>query len=123
MGLRCIQNKIGFSNRQVPIHTDLSGPHSTKKALRCPDWLPTGLVISREALRGPKLPQLVSQGVSGPVGASQGHSRAVRTTSDQYEYVPVFSGTPLFVLKISQLPKVAQNWFCIQNLHMDFSFQ
>ena len=30
---------------------------------------------------------------------------------------------PLFVLQISQLPKVAQNWFCIQNLHMELSFQ
>ena len=28
-----------------------------------------------------------------------------------------------FVLQISQPPKVAQKWFCIQNVHMDLSFQ
>ena len=28
-----------------------------------------------------------------------------------------------FVLQISQPPKIAQKWFCIQNLHMDFCFQ
>ena len=28
-----------------------------------------------------------------------------------------------FVLQISQPPKVAQKWFCIQNLHMGLSFQ
>ena len=30
---------------------------------------------------------------------------------------------PGFVLQISQPPKIAQNWFCIHNLHMDLSFQ
>ena len=30
---------------------------------------------------------------------------------------------PGFVLQITQLPLIAQNWFCIQNLHMDLSFQ
>ena len=28
-----------------------------------------------------------------------------------------------FVLQISQPPKIAEKWFCIQNLHMDLSFQ
>ena len=28
-----------------------------------------------------------------------------------------------FVLQISWLPKIIQNWFCILNLHMDLSFQ
>ena len=28
-----------------------------------------------------------------------------------------------FVLQISQPPEITQNWFCIQNLHMDLSFQ
>ena len=30
---------------------------------------------------------------------------------------------PRFVLQISQPPQIAQNWFCIQNLHMDLSLQ
>ena len=30
---------------------------------------------------------------------------------------------PHFVLQISQPPIIAQKWFCIQNLHMDISFQ
>ena len=30
---------------------------------------------------------------------------------------------PGFVSQISQSPKIAQNWFCIQNLHMNLSFQ
>ena len=28
-----------------------------------------------------------------------------------------------FVLQISQPPNITQKWFCIQNLHMDISFQ
>ena len=28
-----------------------------------------------------------------------------------------------FVLQISQPPRIAQNWFYIQNFHMDLSFQ
>ena len=28
-----------------------------------------------------------------------------------------------FVLQISQPPNIAQIWFCIQNVHMDLSFQ
>ena len=30
---------------------------------------------------------------------------------------------PHFVFQISLLPNIAQKWFCMQNLHMDLSFQ
>ena len=50
-----------------------SCPHSTRVVLRLPDWLQTGLIITSESLRGPRLPQLVFQGVSGPLSGQSGH--------------------------------------------------
>ena len=103
-----------------------SGPHNTKVALRCPEWLLTGLVIPLEAFRGPKLPQLVFQGVSRPL---RGQSQHLKATLVQWGPLQVsmnmyFSEPEShFVFQISRPSKIAQNWFCIQNLHMDLSFQ
>ena len=59
-------------------------------------------------LRGPQGPQVAPTGLSGgvwptqgPVGASQSHSDAVRTTSGQYEYVLVYFGTRFCFANIS----------------------
>ena len=84
-GLRYLQNKMGFRNRQVHIHTDLNWSSQHKSGLEmpwlAPDW-------PGHILRGPQGPQVALTGLSwgvratpGPVGASQGHSGAVRTTS------------------------------------------
>ena len=103
-----------------------SSPHSTIVALRGPDQLLTGPAILWEALRGPKLPQLVSQGVSWPLRGLSGHLKATlmlwgppQASVNMYLYI----SEPGFNLQISQPPEIAQNWFCIQNLHMDPSFQ
>ena len=63
-----------------------SVPHSTKMALRYPNWLLTGLAILWEAPRGPKLPKLVSHGLS---------------TSGHYEYRYVYFGTAFCFTNIS----------------------
>ena len=103
-----------------------SCPHITRVVLRWPDGLLTGPIITSEPLRGPKLPQLVSQGVSGPLSGQSGHLKAtlrqwgpLQVSINMYLSI----SEPGFVLKISQPPKIAQNRFCIWNLHMDLSFQ
>ena len=84
-----------------------SGPHSLRVALRCPDWPLSGPDNPWEAnfvkLGAPK-------GLSGYDRASQeqalspqGHSCAVRTSSGQYEYVLVYSGTSFSFVNISAL--------------------
>ena len=102
------------------------GPHRTRVPLRWPDWLLTAPVIPWEALRGPQLPQLVAQGVSWPHRGQSGHLNATlmlwgppQASVNMYLNI----SEPGFNLQISQPPKIAQNWFCIQNLHMDPSFQ
>ena len=81
-------------DKYIFIHT-WSSPHSTRVALRWPNW-------PSHILRGPQGPLVAPIGLSGgvqathgPVGASQAHSEPVRTTSGQYEYVLVYSGTQL----------------------------
>ena len=61
-----------------------SGPHSTRVALRCPNWLLTNVVKPWEALRGPELSQLgcpdhsaSSQGISRPLWCCEDHFRSV----------------------------------------------
>ena len=46
----------------------------------------------------------------------------VRGTSDQ-KNLNLSVSENYFVSQISQPPKVAEKWFCIQNLRMDLSFQ
>ena len=74
-----------------------------------------------------------------PVGATWGPLgplRSVRNQSGHLKATLVLWGPlqvsmnvylslpePRFVSLISQPPKIAQNWFCIQNLHMYLSFQ
>ena len=91
--------------RQVHIHTDLkwssqhqSGIEMTQLATDC----------NFRPLRGPQGPKVAPTGLSGgvwptqgPVGASQSHSDAVRTTSGQYEYVLVYFGTRFCFANIS----------------------
>ena len=89
--------------RQVYIHTDLKW--SSKKQ--------SGLEMPRLAAEWPRYPlrdQLgqhgATEGLSGydqasqdPVGASQGHSVPLRTTSGQYEYVFVSFRNPVLFCK------------------------
>ena len=97
LGLRYLQNKTKFQNRQVHIHTDLKQSLQHLRGLEmtrlAPDW-------PGHTLRGLKGPQVSPTGLSGgvwatqgPVGVSQGFSEAVRTTSGQYEYVHVYFRT------------------------------
>ena len=104
-GLRYLQNKSRFRNRQEHIHTDLkwssqhqSGLEMTQLAPDCPG----------HTLRGPQGPQVNPTGLSGgvwatqgPVCASQSHSDALRTTSGQYEYVLFYFGTQFCFANIS----------------------
>ena len=87
-----------------------------------PDW-------PSHTMKGPQGPQVAPTGRSGgvganqgPVGTSQGNSEAVRTPLGQYN-VLVYFRTQFCFANISPPPKIAQNWFCIQNLHTDLSFQ
>ena len=54
----------------------LSCPHITRVVLWWTDGLLTGPIITSEPLRGPKLAQPVSQGVSGPLSGQSGHLKA-----------------------------------------------
>ena len=114
------------SSRQVHIHTELklsthhqSSLEMNRRALDRPNH-------NLRAPQGPKVPQLVSQGVSGSLSGQSGHLKATLRQWGPLQvsinmYLPI--SEPGFVLQISQPPKIAQNWFCIQNLHMDLSFQ
>ena len=103
-----------------------SVPHSTRKALRCPSSTLTDLIIPWEALRGPELPKLVSQGWPGPDRGQLVHLGANLALLRPLQIIPDMTlsiSESYFVLQISQSPNIAQKWFCIQNLHMDLSFQ
>ena len=83
--------------RQVHIHTDLKWSSKEQSGLEMPRLAPGW---PGHTLRGPQWPHVAPTGLSRgvraiqrPVGASQGHSVAVRTTLGQYEYVLVYSGT------------------------------
>ena len=47
---------------------------------------------------------------------------AASTTSGYYEFVVVHFRTSFCSSNIS-VPNIAQKWFCIQNFHVDLSFQ
>ena len=81
-----------------------SGRHSTSMALRCPNWLPTGLVT----LRGPKGPKDANTGLScviwtnqGPVRASWGQSGTAETTLGHYQYDGICFIIPFWFANIS----------------------
>ena len=97
MGLRYLQNKMRFRNRQVHIHTDLKWSSQYQSCLEMTRLAPD---CPGHTLRGPQRPPVAPTGLSGgvlatqgPVGASQSHSDAVRTTSCQCEYVLEYFGT------------------------------
>ena len=86
-GLWYLQNKTRFPNRQVHIHTDLRWSSQYQSGLEM-TWL--ALDSPGHTLRGPQGPPVAPTGLSGgvlatqgPVGASQSHSDAVRTTLGQ----------------------------------------
>ena len=82
-----------------------------------------------DTLKGPQGPPVAPTGLSGGVLATLGLSGHLKATLmllgppqasvNMYLYI----SEPSFNLQISQPPEIAQNWFCIQNLHMDPSFQ
>ena len=94
--------------RQVHIHTDLKWSSKKQSGLEMPQ-------LAAEWPRHPLRDQLgqhgATEGLSGydqasqePVGASQGHSVPLRTTSGQYEYVLVsFQNPGLFCKYLSPL--------------------
>ena len=103
-----------------------SGLSSARLASRCPYW----------PLPGPDTRWETNLGNFGPLGASQGMTRPVSSQLGHLKAILVRWG-PLqicmninlsiselhLVLQISQPPNIAQKWFCIQNLHIDISFQ
>ena len=100
--------------------------HSTRIALRYPSWPLTGLIIPWEALRGPKLPKLVFQGCPGLDRGQSVHLGANLELLRPLQVIPnttLSISKPYFVLQISQPANIEHKWFCIQNLHMDLSFQ
>ena len=105
MRLRYLQIKTGFRNIQVHIHTGLRWSSQHQSGFEMPRLAPE---LPGHPLRD-QLGQLgAPEGLSGydrgsqePVGSSQGHSGAVRTTSGQYEYEPVFSLIPFCFANIS----------------------
>ena len=118
-----MQNKIGFQNRQVHIHTDQKWSTQYKNGFEMPqltsDW-------PGDTLKGLKGPKLVSQGWPGPDRSQLGHLRANLALIRPLQIIPDMTlsiSESYFVYQISQAPNIAQKWFCIQNLHMDLSFQ
>ena len=105
MGLRYLQNKTRFRNRQVHIHTDLKWSSQPQSGLgmprQAPEWpghppeRPVGATWAPEGLSG------YDWASQEPVRSSQGHSGAVRSTSGQYEYVLVYSGNEFCFVDIS----------------------
>ena len=102
-GVRYLQNKAGFRNRQVHIHTDLKWSSQEQSGLEMPRLAPGW---SGHTLRGPQWPHVAPTGLSRgvwaiqrPVGTSQGHSVSLRTTSGQYEYVLVSFRNPVLFCK------------------------
>ena len=74
-GLRYLQNKIGFRNRQVHIHTDLKCSSQHQNGSEMPH-----LNSDRpdHVLRGPKGPRVAQTGLSGVAWARQGPVSASR---------------------------------------------
>ena len=64
---------------------------------RGPPEIPVGATGGPEGFSG------YDRGSQEPVRSSQGHSGTVRTTSGQYEYVLVYSGTSFSFVNISAL--------------------
>ena len=62
---------------------------------RGPSEIPDGATGGPESLSG------YDRGSQEPVRSSQGHSGTVRTTSGQYDYVLVYSGTSFCFVNIS----------------------
>ena len=81
-----------------------SGSHWNTVALRWPNWLLTGPVMPWEALMGPQLPRLVSQGVSGPL---KGPSRHLKATL-------ILWGP--FQANMNMYLSISENWFCLVNI-------
>ena len=125
-GLRYLQKKTRFRNRQVHIHTDLKWSSQYQSGLEMTWLAPDCPGHTLRGPQGPQLPQLVSQGVPWPLRGQSGHLKATlmlwgppQAIVNMYLYI----SEPGLNLQISHPPKIAQNWFCIQNLHMVPSFQ
>ena len=120
------KTKLGSEIAKFIFILTWSVPHSTRMALRCPISTLTDLIMSWEALRGPELPKLVSQGWPGPDRGQLVHLGANLSLLRPLKIIPDMTlsiSESYFVLQISQSPNIAQKWFYIQNLHMDLSFQ
>ena len=89
--------------RQVHIHTDLKWSSKEQSGLEMPRLGPGW---PGHTLRGLQWPHVAPTGLSRgiwaiqrPVGASQGHSVSLRTTSGQYEYILVSFRNPVLFCK------------------------
>ena len=102
-----MQSKTGFRNIQVHIHTGLrwSSQHQSgfEMPQLAPEWPGHPLRDQLGQLGAPEGLSGYDQGSQEPVRSSQGHSGTVRTTSGQYEYVLVYSGTSFSFVNISAL--------------------
>ena len=78
-------------------------------------------------LRNPQEPLVAPTGLSGCVWTTQGPFGHIKATRRLWGPLQVSMNMylsisePGFVLQITQPPKIAQNWFCIQNLHINLS--
>ena len=100
-GLRYLQNKMWFWDKQVHLLMTWSGSHSTRVFLRGPSWPLTDQISNLEILRCPKLAQSVIRDSWGPVVASQGQSGSIKTALSQYEYELVCLETTFCFANIS----------------------
>ena len=97
-GLRYLQNKIGFRNRQVHIHTDLKCSSQHQNGSEMPhlnsDW-------PDHVLRGPKGPRVAQTGLSGVAWARQWHLGANLALLRPFQIIPdmtLFISESYFVL-------------------------
>ena len=100
-----------------------SGPSSARLVSRCPHWpLPVPDNLWETSL-GNLGPLRASQGMTRPASSQLGHLKAILVLWGPLQISMNIILSISIVLQISQPPNIVQKWFCIQNLHMDISFQ
>ena len=125
-GSRYLPNKIEFLTRAIVINSFLCNFHLSgvqkddKNEQKYEQIYPVGttFVISGY-LRGCRCQSGVSQRSVCQLEASVMFLDPLQTNIK----INFSVSKPYFVLTISRPPKIAQKWFCIQNLRMDLSFQ
>ena len=116
------KTKWGSETDKVKLGMTWSDLSSVRLTSKCPDWHLTGPVNPWGTSLGNFRPLRASRPVSGQLG----HLRAIPVLWGPLQVnmnMNLCISESIFVLQISQPPKITQKWFCTQNLHMDLSFQ